>query len=176
MTTARPPRRSGSTPGIAGRVVRRALVATLLLGVVLAVVGGLVSGSPAAVGVLVGTGLVCGFFGLGTVVLIWVTKVSPAASLLMGLLTYTLQVIVLGLAFAVLQTSGLLESTVDGTWLGCTVIAGTFMWLAIQVTLSLRTRQLYYDLPAEETPSEAFGTGSEGRSGDGPGAPEAGAR
>jgi len=102
--------------------------------------------------------------------------VSPAASLLMGLLTYTLQVILLGLAFAVLQTSGLLESTVDGTWLGCTVIAGTFMWLAIQVTLSLRTRQLYYDLPAEDAPSEALGTRSEGRSGDGPGAPEAGAR
>ena len=133
MTTARQPRQPGSSPGVAGRVVRRALLATLVLGALLAAVGGAVSGAPALVGVLVGTALVCVFFGLGTMVLTWVTKVSPAASLLVGLMTYTLQVIVLGLVFAVLQASGLMGSTIDGTWLGCTVIAGTFLWLAIQV-------------------------------------------
>jgi ATP synthase protein I len=176
MTTARQPRQPGSNPGVAGRVVRRALLATLVLGALLAAVGGAVSGTPALVGVLVGTALVCGFFGLGTVVLTWVTKVSPAASLLVGLMTYTLQVVVLGLAFAVLQASGLMGSTIDGTWLGCTVIAGTFLWLAIQVTVSLRTRQLYYDLPAADAPDGGSGPASEGRSGSGPGAMEAGAR
>jgi ATP synthase protein I len=176
MTTARQPRQPGSSPGVTGRVVRRALLATLVLGALLATLGGAVSGTPALVGVLVGTVLVCGFFGLGTVVLTWVTKVSPAASLLVGLMTYTLQVVVLGLTFAVLQASGLMGSTIDGPWLGCTVIAGTFLWLGIQVTVSLRTRQLYYDLPAANSPDEASGPASEGRSGGGPGAMEAGAR
>jgi len=175
MTTAQTPRGSGSNPGVAGRVVRRALLGTLALGVVLALVAGLVSGSAAVLGVLVGTALVCGFFGLGTVVLLWVTRVSPAASLLVGLLTYTLQVIVLGMAFATLQASGLMESTIDGRWLGGTVIAGTVLWLAIQVTLTLRTRQLYYDLPSTETSSKPPGPTSEGRSGGGPGPDQVGA-
>lgn len=176
MTTAPPPRGPGSTPGIAGRVVRRALLATLLLGVPLAVVAGLLAGAAAVAGVLVGLALVCSFFGLGAVVLIWVTRVSPAASLLVGLMTYTLQVVLVGLAFAVLQASGLMGSTVDGRWLGATVIAGTVVWLAIQVTLSLRTRQLYYDLPSDEGSPGAPGPASDGRSAGGPGATEAGAR
>lgn len=163
MTTAAHPASAGS-PGVAGRVVRRALAATVLLGVLLAVAAWLLAGSAALAGVLVGTALVAGFFGLGTVVLIWVTAASPAMSLLVALMTYILQVIVLGLAFAVLQASGLLRSSIDGGWLGGTVIAGTLVWLAIQVTVSLRTRQTYFDEPAADV------------SGQGPEATEPGAR
>lgn len=181
MTTARTPRGSGSSPrdagrGVAGRVVRRSLVATGSLALLLAGLGWLLSGSAAAAGVLVGAALVCGFFGLGALVLIWVTRVSPAATLLVGLMTYTLQVVLLAIVFAALRSSGLIGSTVDGGWLGGTVIAGTVVWLAIQVTLSMRARDLYYDLPAEEGPSKGPGAGSEGRSAGGPGATEAGAR
>lgn len=165
MTTAQKTRGPGSSPGVAGRVVRRALAATVVFGGLLAVAGQLVAGSPALAGVLVGTALVCGFFGLGGVVLIWVSRVSPAMTLLVGLMTYTLQVIVLGLSFAVLQASGLMESTVDGTWLGGTVIAGTVVWLALQVTLSLRARQPYFDLP-ETTAADAASTASGPRSDD----------
>lgn len=176
MTTAAQTAGSGSTPGVAGRAVRRALVVTLVLGLVLAAVGGFLSGSPALVGALVGTALVCGFFGLGAVVLIWVTQVSPAASLLVGVLTYTLQVVVLGIVFAALQGSGLMGPTVDGVWLGCTVIAGTVAWLAIQVTLTLRARLPYFDLPSGDRPTDAPGDGPVDGPGDGPGATEAGAR
>lgn len=176
MTTARTPRGSGSTPGVAGRVVRRALLATLSTTAVLAVLAGVLSDSSAVAGVLVGAALVCGFFGLGAVVLIWVTKVSPAASLLVGLMTYTLQVVGLALVFAGLESSGRLESGIDGRWLGGTVIVGTVVWLAIQVTLSMRGRQPYFDLPSEQGPSEGPAPAPEGGSGGGPEATEAGAR
>jgi ATP synthase protein I len=175
MTTAHMPSGTGSSPGIAGRVVRRAVLATLALGAVLTVVAAVVGGSPAVLGVVVGIALVAGFFGLGTVVLIWVTRVSPAASLLVSLLTYTLQVVVLAIAFVALQASGLLESTIDPGWLGGTVIAGTIVWLSIQVTLTLRTRQLYYDLPSDQSLSSTSGTASDGRSGGSSGADQAGA-
>jgi ATP synthase protein I len=158
MTTAAQTRAPGSGPGVAGRVVRWALVATLVLGILLGLVARLAAGGAALAGVLTGTALVCGFFGLGTVVLLWVSRVSPAMTLLVGLLTYSLQVIVLGLAFAVLQASGLMGSTIDGGWLGGTVIAGTLVWLAIQVTLSLRTRQLYYELPEQDGVQAPSGT------------------
>ncbi|MGA9748057.1 MAG: hypothetical protein WBQ50_11435 [Nocardioides sp.] len=150
MTTAAQSAPAGS-PGVAGRVVRRALAATAGLGLLLAFAAWLLAGSAALVGVLVGTALVAGFFGLGAVVLIWVTAASPAMSLLVALMTYTLQVIVLGLAFAVLQVSGLMRSSIDGGWLGGTVIAGTAVWLAIQVTLTLKARQTYFDDPAEHS-------------------------
>lgn len=176
MTTAHTPRGSGSSPGIAGRVVRRAVLATLVLGLVLAIAAAFIGGASAVLGVVVGIALVGGFFGLGTVVLIWVTRVSPAASMLVSLMTYTLQVVVLALAFVVLQASGLLESTIDPRWLGWTVIAGTVVWLAIQVTLSLRTRQLYYDLPSEKGSADTSGPASERRSGGSRGPDQAGAR
>ena len=149
MTTAAQSRPPGPRPGVAGRVVRWALVASVVLGLALALAAVLVAGSAALAGVLVGTVLTCGFFGLGTLLLVWVTRVSPAMSLLVGLMTYTLQVVGLGLVFVVLQASGLLVSTIDATWLGGTLIAGTMVWLAIQVTLSLRTRATYFDEPAE---------------------------
>jgi ATP synthase protein I len=181
MTTARTPRGSGSTPrdharSVAGRVVRRALLATLSTTAVLALLAAVLSDSAAVAGVLVGAALVCGFFGLGAVVLIWVTKVSPAASLLVGLMTYTLQVVGLALVFAGLDSSGRLESDIDGRWLGGTVIAGTVVWLAIQVTLSMRARQLYFDPSSEQARSEGSEPASDGRTGGGPEATEAGAR
>jgi ATP synthase protein I len=157
-------------------VVRRSLLATVLLAGVLAGLGGLLSGTDAVAGVLVGAALVCAFFGLGAMVLIWVTRVSPAATLMVGLMTYTLQVVLLAIAFAALRGSGLIGSTIDGAWLGGTVIAGTVVWLAIQVTLSMRARGPYYDLPAEEGPSNGSGPAAGGRSAGGPGATEAGAR
>jgi len=157
-------------------VVRRALLATLSTTAVLALLAAVLSDSAAVAGVLVGAALVCGFFGLGAVVLIWVTKVSPAASLLVGLMTYTLQVVGLALVFAGLDSSGRLESGIDGRWLGGTVIAGTVVWLAIQVTLSMRARQLYFDQAPEPDRSESSEPASEGRTGGGPEATEAGAR
>ncbi len=176
MTTAQPPTGSGSSPGTAGRVVRRAVLGTLALAALLAGLGGVLSGSAAVSGVAVGAALVCGFFGLGVLVLLWVTRVSPAATLLVGLMTYTLQVVGLAVAFAVLRSSGLLGSEIDPRWLGGTVVGGTVVWLAIQVTLSLRARQVYYDLPSPEGSAEASGPGSQDRSADGSGATEAGAR
>jgi ATP synthase protein I len=164
MTSAPQAGQPGPRPAAADRVMRRGLATTVALGLVLAGTAQVLAGPAALAGVLAGTVLVCAFFGVGTLVLSWVTRVSPAMSLLVGLMTYTLQVVVLGLTFLALQASGLMRSAIDGTWLGGTVIAGTLVWLAIQVTLSLRTRQTYFDEPAVDPSAE------------GPGATGAGAR
>jgi ATP synthase protein I len=91
-------------------------------------------------------------------------------------MTYTLQVVGLALVFAGLDSSGRLESDIDGRWLGGTVIAGTVVWLAIQVTLSMRARQLYFDPAPEQAWSEGSEPASDGGTGGGPEATEAGAR
>ena len=71
----------------------------------------------------------------------------PTAALLVALLTYTLQVVLMGLLFAVLAESGALDSALDAEWLGGTVIVGTLLWLTIQIVLTTRLRIPVYDLP-----------------------------
>ena len=107
---------------------------TLVLGGITSGLGAAVGGSAAAYGALVGTARVVGVL-------------MPAAALLVALLTYTLQVVVMGLVFVALKGSGLLESTLDRRWLAGAVIAGTFGWIAAQIVLSMRARIPAYDLP-----------------------------
>jgi ATP synthase protein I len=109
------------------------------------------------------------FFGLGAVVLDVVAGIAPALSMLVALLTYTLQVVLVGLVFVGLGRSGLLDSQLDAEWLGGTVIAGTLTWLAAQVVTTVRTRLPVYDLPAASTPADAPERASDEAPGDGSG-------
>jgi ATP synthase protein I len=133
-------------------------LATLVVGAALAGAGALADGAPAAAGAAVGLLMVLVFFGLGAVVLDVVAGVAPALSLLVALLTYTLQVVLVGLVFVGLSRSGLLDAELDADWLGGTVIAGTLTWLCAQVVTTVRTRRPVYDLPAADTPSETSDT------------------
>jgi ATP synthase protein I len=134
--------------------VRRATVllgaasAALVAGLVLVLVAALTGGSDAAYGAVVGTLIVLGVFATGSFAVDLVAGVLPAAALLVALLTYTLQVVVMGLVFVALSGSGLLDDTIDRAWLGGTVIVGTFAWLFSQVVLTMRIRIPAYDLPA----------------------------
>jgi ATP synthase protein I len=152
MTTApQPP--GGSRPSLVGPVVRAALVRSLLvtlgLGVLAVAVAAATTGAPGAVGAGVGVAMVCLFFGGGALVLAVVSALSPAASLLVALLTYTLQVVLVGLVFVGLSRSGALGREVDPGWLAGTLIGGTTAWLAAQVLAHTKGRQPVYDLPSE---------------------------
>ncbi len=169
MTTAPRTPRTGQRPGVAGRAVAVAGLATILVGAALAVTGALLEGVPAAAGAGVGVLMVLVFFGLGAVVLDVVAGVAPALSLLVALLTYTLQVVLVGLVFVGLTRSGLLDSELSADWLGGTVIAGTLTWLAAQVVTTLRTRRLVYDLPAADAAPDGTTTPAEDPRRDGSG-------
>ena len=118
-----------------------------VLGAVAVVLGALVSGSAAAYGALVGTLVVLAVLGLGSVVVSVIAGAMPTAALLVALLTYTLQVLLMGLLLAVLAESGVLDSALDAEWLGGTVIVGTLLWLGSQIVLTSRLRIPAYDLP-----------------------------
>lgn len=158
MTTAPQTTKSGPRPGAVGPVVRLASVATLLVGAVAALVGGLAAGVPAVLGAAIGTAMVCVFFATGAFVLDVVATLAPAASLLVALLTYTLKVVLIGLVFVALNRSGLLGGTVDARWLGGTVIAGTLAWLVVQVVVSARVRIPVYELGVSNGSAEASRT------------------
>lgn len=125
----------------------RGAAVTLVLGLLLAVVGGLTAGRPAAWGALLGTLLIVVVATGGSLVVNAVAGVLPTASLLVALLTYTLQLLVVLLALTALERSGLLASSLDRAWVGGAAIAAVLVWLATQVMLALGARIPAYDLP-----------------------------
>lgn len=166
MTTASP--RSTATSGAS--VLVGAALAALVTGLLVVLLGALTGGAPAAYGALAGTLLVVGVFFLGAGFVHVAAGLVPAASLLVALLTYTLQVLVLALVFAALSRSGLLDDALDRRWLAGAVIAGTLAWMVAQIVLTARLRLPVYDLP--DRPSDQPSDRSAGR----PERPEAGAR
>ncbi|RYP86433.1 hypothetical protein EKO23_08995 [Nocardioides guangzhouensis] len=142
MTTETP----RSTPFAGGSVLLGAAVAALVAGLVAVVVGAFVGGAEAAYGALAGALVVVAVFFLGAGLVHLVAGVLPAASLLVALLTYTLQVVLLAAVFVGLDRSGLLEDALDRAWLGGTVIACTVVWMIAQIVLAARLRIPAYDL------------------------------
>ena len=86
---------------------------------------------------------------LRAVVLGAVARVAPAASLLVALLTYTLQVVLVAGVYIVLSSGGALEGPVDPRWLSAAVIACTLAWTTTQIVVSMRARQPIYDLGSQ---------------------------
>lgn len=157
-----PPRRtrdSGVTVLLGGFVV------TVAIGVLAAVLGGVVDGSTAAWGALVGALVVAVVCAGGSLMVNVVAGVLPTASLLFALLTYTLQVLVLLMVFVALERSDLLGARLDREWLGVTAVVATLVWLATLVLLSTRRRIPAFDLPAPDgaaEPREGRPHGAEG--------------
>lgn len=138
-------------PDRGAAVLLGAAVWTLVPATVLVVIAAFVGGSPAAYGALGGTLLVVAVLGLGAGSVSVVARAMPAASLVFALLTYTLQVAVMGAVLVALTRSGLLEDTLDRRWLGAAVIVGTLAWLIAQIVLSTKVRIPAYDLPPPPT-------------------------
>ena len=145
MTTETPQTRPDPGMGaLLGAGVAAALVAVLL--VLLAALAG---GTPAAYGALVGGVLVIVVLGSGSLVVNVVAGLMPSASLMIALLTYALQLVLMGVVLAALERSGLLEDALDRTWLGGAVITGVLVWTIAQIVLSTRLRIPAYDLPGD---------------------------
>ena len=137
------------TPDRGTRALVRAAVVSMALGLVLAVVAALTVGSSAAVGALIGTLLVVVVFAFGSITVNVVAGAMPAAALLVALLTYVLQVVLMGVVFVALDRSGRLDHGIDRAWLAGTIIGGTMVWLLVQVVLETTRRIPAYDLPEQ---------------------------
>ena len=146
-TSVAPARHSGA------RVLVWAAATTTGLGLVAAAVGGLVSGSAAGLGVLVGALIAVVVFGFGSFTVNAVAGLMPAASLLFALMTYALQVLLVLLALVAIERAGLVEETLDRVWLVGGLIGGTLGWIVAQIVWTMRARIPVYDLPARDAGS-----------------------
>ena len=119
--------------------VGRALLVTLLLAVAGSGLALLTAGEAQLLGALAGTGMVAGFFVFGMVNTAVAAAYAPRVALPVALLTYTLQVVALGLVLVAVSRSSLTPDRLDVRWLAGTVIAGALGWTVALVLDALGT-------------------------------------
>lgn len=123
-----------------------AATGALALGVIAAAIAALVSGSAAGLGALVGTVIVVLVFVGGASVVNMVAGISPAASLMVALLTYLLQIVLMAVILFAISGSGLVPDVLNAYWLTGAIILGTLGWMVFQIILTTRLRLPAYDL------------------------------
>jgi ATP synthase protein I len=135
MTTA--PLRQQPSMRVPG--VGPALVVTLLVGLTASVLALVTGGGAQLVGALAGTAMVAVFFVFGMVNTALAAAYAPRVALVVALLTYTLQVVVLGVVLVAVSRSGLTPDRLDVRWLAGTVIVGALGWTVALVLDALRS-------------------------------------
>jgi len=130
----------------AARVLAGAVGAALGAGVVLAAVGLVVHGSAAGAGALVAAVLATFVLAFGAMAVDVVAGARPAASLLVAMLTYVLQVSGLLVLVALVIGSARFDNSFANGWFAAGIIAAAAGWTVAQVWLSLRARIPLYDL------------------------------
>ncbi len=135
MTTEQLPQQpSMRMPGVG-----RALLVTAVVTVGAAALALATAGGAQLLGVLVGAALVAGFFVFGMVNTAVAAAYAPRVALVVALLTYTLQVVALGLVLVAVSRSELTPDRLDVRWLAGTVIAGALGWTVALVLDALGT-------------------------------------
>jgi hypothetical protein len=122
-----------------------AAASALVVGLLAGGLGAVAQGSAAGWGALVGAGATVVVLAFGSFAVDAVARTLPAASLLFAMVTYTFQVVLVGLLFVAAHRSGLLDGTLDRQWLGGAVIAVVVTWCAVQLRTALTARIPAYE-------------------------------
>jgi ATP synthase protein I len=95
-------------------------------------------GERQVLGALVGAAVVGAFFLFGALTTGFVARHAPQASLLVALMTYTLQVLLLALLLVVIARSPAMQEALDERWLGGAVLVGALAWTGALVVGATR--------------------------------------
>jgi len=139
-----------------------AAAVTTVVGVLMVVVAALTGGAPASYGALVGTAIAVVVFSFGAFAVDAVARLMPVASLLVAMLTYTMQVLLMLLVFVGLNRSGVLDADVDREWLGGSIIVAVLAWTFAQLIASAKARILAYETHGETPGEQSVNAPSEG--------------
>jgi hypothetical protein len=109
--------------------LRPALIATLVVGVLAAVVGGIVQGAPGAIGAAGGVALVIVSYVVSTLIIAWVDRVNRNMLLVVGMTTYAVKFLLLFLLVGWVATQGWIGTKA----MGLGVVAGVLTWTVTQI-------------------------------------------
>jgi ATP synthase protein I len=129
------------------RALRQSAVPTACVGVLCAVVGGLVSGGRGVLGAALGFAIVALFFMISTVVVTRAARVSPQALMVSAMVSYLVKVVAL-----ILITAQFKDTTLfNGRVFGFTAIVCVLTWCATQVRTWMRSK-IFYVEPTSQGP------------------------
>ncbi|HRV70194.1 MAG TPA: hypothetical protein P5108_12160 [Marmoricola sp.] len=122
------------------KAIKFTLITTVAVCCAIAMIALVSAGSGALNAVLFAGTILVVVFGPGLAAVTMVSRISPPATLLVGLMTYVLQMVVLIVVLQRLAASDWLHGRVDPSWLGATLIVVALACTAALITVSLRAR------------------------------------
>jgi ATP synthase protein I len=128
-------------PSNDARILAQAAVPTAAVGVLAAVVSGVVAGGKGAIGALVGTVIVILFMGIGLYVLQRTARSLPQLFQMMGLMLYAAQLLLLVVFMAVFKNTTLFNPRA----FAITLVVATLTWIAAQTRAHMKAKILYVE-------------------------------
>ncbi|MGW4905983.1 hypothetical protein [Streptomyces sp. NPDC004270] len=142
-------------PSNDARILAQAAVPTAAVGVLAAVVSGVVAGGKGAIGAVVATVIVILFMGVGLYVLQRTAKSMPQLFQMMGLMLYAAQLLLLFIFMAVFKNTTLFNPRA----FAITLVVATLTWIAAQTRAHMKAKILYVE-PEKSEKSEKSGQSS----------------
>ena len=130
-----------TAPSIDALVIRRAGLATLVVGILGIVIGGILQDSKGAIAGILGTVIVLVFFSVGQFVLGAVLKNNPQNAMMVAMMLYLAKIGVLLVLLLVLQDATFFAPKVFAAVIVCCTLAWTFA----EVWVFARTKVLYVE-------------------------------
>ncbi|MEW1752433.1 MULTISPECIES: hypothetical protein [Streptomyces] len=121
------------------RLLLHALVPTLAIGVIAVAVSAVVAGATGAIGAVVGTVLVVLVMGAGLVVLQQTARKLPQLFQMMGLLLYTVQILLVAVFMITFKDTTLFDTKA----FAFTLLGATLVWIAAQTRGHMKEKILY---------------------------------
>jgi len=109
--------------------LKPAMIATLVVGVLAAIAGAVLQGSPGAVGAAGGVALVIVSYAVSTLIIAWVDRVNRNMLMVVGMTTYAVKFLLLFLLVGWVATQGWIGTKA----MGLGVVAGVLTWTTAQI-------------------------------------------
>jgi ATP synthase protein I len=131
------------------RTLLNCTVPTAAAGVIATAVSGAVAGGKGAIGAAAGTLVVIAFMAIGMLVLQRTAKSYPSLFQMMGLVLYTVQILLLAIVLAVFKNTSLFNTRA----FAFSLLAAALVWIAAQARSYMKTKILYVEPESAGTPS-----------------------
>ncbi|MFF7473656.1 TspO/MBR family protein [Streptomyces sp. NPDC008092] len=128
-------------PSNDARILAQAAVPTAAVGVLAAVVSGVIAGGKGAIGAVVGTVIVILFMGIGLYVLQRTAKSMPQLFQMMGLMLYAAQLLLLFIFMAMFKNTTLFNPRA----FAIALVVATLTWIAAQTRAHMKAKILYVE-------------------------------
>ncbi|MFF3255180.1 hypothetical protein ACFYWP_30125 [Actinacidiphila glaucinigra] len=123
------------------RTLLNCAVPAVAAGVIAVAVSSVLAGGKGAIGAGFGAVVVIAFMGIGLTVLQRTARSYPTLFQAMGLMLYTVQLLLLAIVLAVFKNTTLFDTQV----FAFTLLGTTLVWIAAQARAHMRTKMLYVE-------------------------------